>query len=349
MSSLIAASPEAMMELVSNIGEKLKQLVHYNENLSANLNNLNSTFNDEGFDIIHVHVNNTKIKIQETLPEFKIFLGKLSEIAALLKKSENVIENTDNLNWVGKAVGIPAVAIGLGMGDAVSKVPEPIVRPVSSSSTIVQPIAQPIKLQEKLKDWVYHKDGSSTYDHPEETGKKLNYRQGYAVKGFQGTCGIVSSQNVLTMAGINTTEKELIEFCSKEKVDIFGTTLCRSNNTPENNGGTTAHDRMVLLRKYGLSSELQKQNVDNIAKAIENGKGVIISVKAEEFYPNINIDGFHAVTVTSLTKDKNGNVTGFWITDSGKGDSAKFFSKDHISKSLSDSEMNVTTNKIRKF
>jgi hypothetical protein len=362
MDTQVAASPEAMMELAENTGILLKKIVQYNGDLSAKLESLGSDFRDEGFGIIREHIQKTKGKISESLPDFQIFLGKLVEIANAYKKSRDTIEEKDGLNWATRNLAIPAIAIGMGSGamGAVT-IPQPIVRSVTSGSELSEsiipnnikknPVANNFKTTQQK--WVHHKDGSKTYDSPVETGKTLNYNQGKAIKGFRGTCGLVSSANILKLAGINASEKDMVEFCSKNVNNDFfspefGKPLCTINDTPDNNGGTTSIDRQLIMAHFGVKSERQEQTVDNIAAAVEAGKGVIISVNVKELR-QVKYDGHHAIIVTSVKRDKDGKIDGFWVTDSGTAipEPATYYSKDVIGKAITETNMNVTTNIIR--
>jgi hypothetical protein len=356
MSSQVAASPEAMLKLAGNIGENIKKIVLYNSELSRKLDSLGDTFHDEGFDIIREHIRLTRNKMQESLPEFRVFLGRLVEIANAYKKSEQAIEDKDGLNWAGRMLAIPAVAVGLGIAATdVSASSGPAANNLLTTQQIMTyneggtNISKPVvnNLKKTRQKWIYHADGSRTYNSPEETGKTLNYDQGNAIKGFKGTCGVVSSGNVLTMAGVKVSEKELVEYCSKN-LSRFGEPLCTIDDEPENNGGTDSLDRQQILEHYGVQSMRHQQTIENIATAVEAGRGVIISVDVKELWQSKQ-EGFHAITVTSVKRDKNGDIEGFWVTDSGTGkrEPATYYKKDVISKSLTDSMMNVTINIIR--
>jgi hypothetical protein len=324
MNSQIAASPEAMLELAGNIEKSIGKIAEYNTGLAAKLDALGSGFSDEGYVIIRSHVLSTKGKIAESLPDFQIFLGKIKEIAGLYKNSQKAVESPDGLNWAGRVLAVPAMAVALGAGAAISA--DALSKPGANNFTVTQ------------QTWITHQDGSTTYDSPVETGRSLDSRQG-KVEGFKGTCGVVSSGNVLNMAGIKATEEELVGYCSKNS-------LCASGEEADENGGTIPGQRQQILSHYGVSSELQEQTVENIAGAVSSGKGVIISVDVEELWQTTQT-GHHAVTVTSVTKDKNGGILGFWVTDSGSGDPAKYYTKDEIRNALTGKRMNVTTNIIR--
>lgn len=193
------------------------------------------------------------------------------------------------------------------------------------------------------QDWHLSDDGASRiYNTPVETGALLDVRQGKD-PNFQGTCGIVSCVNVLRLAGrLETTEEEALN-CA------IANTLCdtRSANVAYR-GGTSVQERKQLLELFGLESELVLPSIEDIARYVEEGRGVIISVYANILWRRC-CSGFHAVTVTSVQRDQNGQIEGFYICDSGSGrdDRARFYRADHLEQALALRKMNVTTAIIR--
>jgi uncharacterized protein YukE len=356
----VNASPDAMRELALNIGKNIKAIAEYNADLAGKLNALGDSFQDEGIDIIRDHVHTTRKRMEDVLPAFQSLMGKLVEVANLYKGSQQAItgETREGLNW-GMALAVPAVVLGLGAG-AQAAVNTPLID--SNQEFAVTRNTRPVAHNYKstLQKWRKEADGSMTYDAPEETGKNLDYRQG-KVEGYKGTCGVVSSGNVLAMAGIKTTEADLVKYCS-ENFAGFNETICETGSKiSDDNGGTRPRDRQLILAHYGVQSELVPQmvettgaggtivktpNIDGIGRAVESGKGVIISVDVTHIWKN-GQTGPHAVTVTSVTRDKDGGINGFWVTDSGSHQPAVYHSKDTIEKSLTDREMNVTKNIIR--
>ena len=74
--------------------------------------------------------------------------------------------------------------------------------------------------------------------------------------------------------------------------------------------------------------------------------GVIISVYAGMLYNGWSDQrDLHAITVTSVKKDRYGNVLGFYVCDSGTGgiDSSKFYTTFQVENALSCRPMNVTS------
>lgn len=194
--------------------------------------------------------------------------------------------------------------------------------------------------------WVTNPDGSMVFNTPVETGLKLDSNQG-KMKDFQGTCGLVSVGNILRLAGYPATEEELVTYASTTlSYDSQKKYLCETDSLPENNGGTNMYDRQKILSHFGVASEFREATIDNIAEAVSEGRGVIISVYSPMlYYGKEDKKGTHAIAVTSVKKDRNGNICGFYVCDSGTGgvDNAKYYTKEAIENSLTGRPLNVTS------
>ena len=174
--------------------------------------------------------------------------------------------------------------------------------------------------------------GMETYDSPFEVGKYLCAEQGSAYDNFKGTCGLCSCANVLRLAGVNYGEKEMIDYAANRQGGFFATRLCTYN--PFNasaNGGTTPKQRQKILDYFGVNSSIFDVKVDadgatsidtinDLAKWVSEGRGVMVDVDAGLFYNSCQNDNKgHVVTLTSVEKNKYGDVTAFYIFDSNQG------------------------------
>lgn len=201
-----------------------------------------------------------------------------------------------------------------------------------------------LELLQTNQAWKIEADGSMIFNTPVETGIKLDSNQGKD-PNYQGTCGLVSCVNVLRLAGYPVTEKELVDYASSTLDDDGERLLCVTDSLPKANGGTSAIGRQQILRHFGIKSELQAANITNIATAVSEGKGVIISVFARMLYfGETDKKDSHAITVTSVKKDVNGNICGFYVCDSGTGgvDNSKYYTKSQIERALTGRPSNVT-------
>lgn len=213
----------------------------------------------------------------------------------------------------------------------------------NDSSVIFKKEADPNCFSVTQETW--HKlDNAIVYDRPVEKRKDLELSQG-KVHRFHGTCGLCSCVNILRLAGVAITEKEMVAFAREHK-------LCQNHFwlKSEKNGATSADDRQQILKYFGISSVLMPPDIEAIADAVENGKGVIISVYASQLW-NVrkSSEDLHAVAVTSVKKDCEGNILGFYIADSGIHgmDGDGYYSKDKLQSALTKRFMNVTTQVIR--
>lgn len=175
---------------------------------------------------------------------------------------------------------------------------------------------------------------------PFELAKVLDDCQGDNMFNFHGDCGLVSVSNILTIAGINADEDDVVERAIK-----MG--LCEYSKTfdPSNNGGTFASQRIKLLESYGIKCTLADNkdglgSMENLAKFVEQGHGVNISVNAGNAWnmPEYVYDGSsnHSIIVTGTVRDKvSGELKGFYVCDSGLTDTesgARFLSVEQLKK-----------------
>lgn len=229
-----------------------------------------------------------------------------------------------------------------------------------SFSSKNQLLKQPRSLSKTAQTWNKTVDGTRIYNAPHETGSKLDFHQG-KVQNFEGTCGLVSCENILRLAGVPISENEIVKYASSTyEVDdgsftssLKRQTLCRTNSDSQSNGGTSALSRRKILEHYGISSYTSKQSINIIADAVSSGRGVIASVHAETLYFKrrpIHPD-LHAVTVTSVHKDVDGSILGFYICDSNAyaygGTGATYYTAKEFEDALSERECNITSTIIR--
>lgn len=203
-------------------------------------------------------------------------------------------------------------------------------------------------------------EGNQVYDSPMEMNDYLYKKQGSAKWNFQGTCGLCSCANILRLAGVNADEEQMINFASTTTAPNSLEKLCATGYfNPGRNGGTNPEGRRCILEHFGISSGLFDVDMDNsggatqgtmntIADLVSSGKGVILSVHADMLWHDApyGINDYHAVTVTSVKKDNNGNVLGFYVCDSAKGGTT-YYSNDKLRRALTGARMNVTHQIIR--
>lgn len=155
---------------------------------------------------------------------------------------------------------------------------------------------------------------------------EFNHRQGDNPYGIQQDCGLVSCQDVLNQFGVPVNETDVITHavesgeCQFTPGDITGS------------GGTTVGDQARILTDYGVPAHAETgHSLEQLAASVEQGHGVIVEANAGVLWDDANyVEGGqanHAVTVTGVARDPvTGAVQGFYINDSGTGQSGEFVS-----------------------
>lgn len=214
----------------------------------------------------------------------------------------------------------------------------------------------PVTQQEFKKDL----DGNDIYNSPLETADSLCPKQGKARFGFGGTCGLCSVANLLRLAGVDISEGDIIDFASKTNAPNSSSKLCETGHLlPGQNGGTSADDRKEILSHFGIESGVfdietdkngnpTRSNIENIAKYVSEGRGVIISIHAYSLWRDDPrpVNDYHAITVTSVKRSPSGEILGFYVHDTGIG-GTHYYSASKIQESLSGAPMNVTYQILR--
>lgn len=182
---------------------------------------------------------------------------------------------------------------------------------------------------------------------PFGNANKMDFNQGDNPYNAAGNCGLVSISNLLRRAGMEISEDDVTKFA-------IDSGLCDYNPVGDasGNGGTTIEMRREILSRYGIDSEIYPSNaggsLENIADAIDSGRGVLISVNAGELWDCD--DGStpfmgqavsnHCVTVTGIARDAaTGEIKGVYIADSGRGmegDACRYLSAEKFNEVYTD-------------
>lgn len=151
----------------------------------------------------------------------------------------------------------------------------------------------------------------------------FNHQQGDNPYGFLGTCGLVSCEDVLRQFGIEVTEGDVV----RHAIEVGA---CFVDGPADICGGTTASDQAQILSDFGVPAHSEHlDSLEQLANCIEEGRGVIIEVNAGVLWNNPAAYDFgqanHAIVATGVVRDpESGDVLGFFINDSGNGDSCRF-------------------------
>jgi len=192
----------------------------------------------------------------------------------------------------------------------------------------------PRSLEHTLIEYEEDLDGNMVWGHPLDIAEDLINNQGNNKKNWKDTCGICCIANVLRLAGVNSTEQEVLDYYRKS-LAVLSVRLRGGTK-----GATNSESRQAILKHYGIESILvlslcNKENkakdeaevINEIAEYVEQGKGVIISVNSSDYDKSrcTSNDVNHALLVTGVVKSCEGTIVGFFIHDSrGKTKAEKY-------------------------
>lgn len=144
-------------------------------------------------------------------------------------------------------------------------------------------------------------------------------------KGGKGqsysNCGIESSRQIIRQAtGSKIGEDDLLKYAVAQG-HASGST---APNKIAQAGGSWPDQRERLLNEKGVPAERIPSNMNNIAQAVAEGKGVQVDIWAGNIWPpQFGFKpgtGAHVILVTGLKFDENGELTDVLINDTGAGD-----------------------------
>ena len=336
----------AVLELTKNLALDIKSISQMEEDLRWKIAQLSETFLDDSYTEIYEYSDQIRRRIGESMGAVQVVTDQLREYYDLLSKAKE-FNQTDAYDW--------SQVTSSGMNQTTP----PITSNIINQNSMVPNLQTPRSLSVSQYGMEEESDGSRVFDSPMELSKYLYCTQGKAYSNFQGTCGLCSCANILRMAGVNYSEKDMIDYaCSVNNPRLFLNKLCMiKKNDAAASGGTNAFHRKKILEHFGIKSSVIPVTMKNematdgtledIADFVKQGKGVIISVDPFGLDRNRyrGPGGRHAVTVTSVKCNKDGSIAGFYICDSNFGTS--FYSAVQIQNALLSGWMNVTNSIIR--
>lgn len=163
-----------------------------------------------------------------------------------------------------------------------------------------------------------------------------------SVQQSYGNCGVESSRQIINHAtGGKVSENQLL-------TQAFNNGWAAVDETQAQTGGTSPAQRQSILASQNVKSSLQPQNMESIELAVANQKGVITSNDAGKLWNNPEFDGSgHAVVVTGVEYDQNGNLVNVVINDTGSGQGKQSIPAQRFQNSLrAKRDINVTDNPI---
>jgi len=156
-----------------------------------------------------------------------------------------------------------------------------------------------------------------------------SHLQGDNEFGYQGDCGLVSSENILDSFGIDVSENDVVKFAIDNNLCDTGTGT--GSDDPSMLGGTSVEGQAEVLTDMGVPAHGETGGtLEDLAANIENGHGVIAEVDAGVIWNDPNSSGNgqanHAIVVSGVVRDPaTGQIEGFYVNDSGAGEAGKFY------------------------
>lgn len=149
---------------------------------------------------------------------------------------------------------------------------------------------------------------------------ELDYMQGNAVAGYQGTCALTAIANLSTQASQALSEAQVVQRAIDNQWAVTDPAV-----SDYQRGGSNYLGQQALLDSYGIRNGIvMGYNEEAIANLLKGGRGVILGVNAGRLWDDaayLDHGGVnHVVTVTGVACDAgNGAINGFYIADSGRG------------------------------
>ena len=170
--------------------------------------------------------------------------------------------------------------------------------------------------------------------------------QGINNRHFKGTCGLVSSANVINIAEDNRvytdriTENDIVDFAIENN-------CCEVREDQYESGGTQFEDIAKILNEHNIENTIYKGNkalnLDEISQEIKDGKIIIMAVDAKDIWCTEDetyslfrkkSPANHAITITGAVENPETKVIdGFIITDSGRrrsSDKRRYITKNDL-------------------
>lgn len=149
-------------------------------------------------------------------------------------------------------------------------------------------------------------------------------------------CGVESARQIINkVTGNNIDENTLLA-------------KALTNNWASGQGGTSPATRKSIMGSEGVNSTMEPQGINTVQQGVAEGKGVITSHDAGILWNNPQYNGGgHAVLVTGVEYDANGQLATVFINDTGTGNGTEPIPAQQFVNSLKPTrDVNVTTEPI---
>ncbi len=174
--------------------------------------------------------------------------------------------------------------------------------------------------------------------------KKFTGRQGNNSFGIKNNCGVACVAQILILSGKRVTENDVVRVAVSEG-------LCNITETSMGtNGATSSIHRAALLSKFNIKSRVELATIKDIARYIEHGHGVIVSVDAGILWNRVTEVGIgHAIVpYGTIHRASDGALMGVVVCDTGSGNMKKYITCDDFGKMYYyDRGINITVEAVR--
>ena len=159
---------------------------------------------------------------------------------------------------------------------------------------------------------VYRPDEPGVHGQP-DIDRGLWHLQGDNHCGEAGTCAVVAQEMVIfSFEGLDPGEGRCLQ-------------IALDKGWFEPGGGTPLEDVGKLLPEFGIGTETRMGcGMEDLARAIDEGRGIIVGVDAHELWLDDLPTGRanHAVMVTGYERGTDGGIEAIFVNDSGTPDGA---------------------------
>lgn len=88
---------------------------------------------------------------------------------------------------------------------------------------------------------------------------------------------------------------------------------------PTLRGGSGAQGQVAALARFGIASSVMVQSPPLVIETVMRGRPLSVGVEPSKIWPTRYGPGVHALVVTGLSYDKEGEVSGYTVNDTGLG------------------------------
>jgi uncharacterized Zn-binding protein involved in type VI secretion len=137
-------------------------------------------------------------------------------------------------------------------------------------------------------------------------------RRSRDAKQTYGNCGVESVRQIVNLRReVPISETDMLS-------DVIANHEAGSSVIDQHHGGSTSEENVRTLARHGVAARAEEMSFQQILLAVAEGRGVITSHRVSILWGAGNV-GRHALLVTGLTYDEDGNLRQITVNDTGWG------------------------------